>query len=286
MAQAPRSGLFQYLKWGAVSANTSAGVVDGGDLNINPDLRVRLGIGGTEIRKGGVVVPMGTATAYITDTNQALFGAAGIRASYPRGALTDYEFEGGLDEFAILYHDAIITDWSINYSRGDGLKGTVNWGALGVGYNATGGSMTEETAESLEDYEFVIEYESNQYYVNELSISGANNVTFLTSGNTKTAGQRRLPTHYVVGAEELTVGLSTDIPLPLSGMNMYEDCIPGNLGIVATGTGCDNTAVITLTNLAPSEAVQMSFVDASTEAGFGYGFRGSSWDGSFAWSWT
>lgn len=286
MAQAPRSGLFQYLLWGASSANTSAGVVDGGDLNINPDLRVRLGIGGTEIRKGGVVVPMGTATAYITDTNQALFGEAGIRASYPRGDLATYEFEGGLDEFAILYSDAIVTDWSINYSRGDGLKGTVNWGALGVGYNAIGGSMTEETAESLEDYEFVIEYQGEEYYVNELSISGANNVTFLTSGNTKVAGQRRLPTHYVVGAEELTVGLSTDIPLPLSGMKMYEDCMPGDLGIVATGTGCANTAVITLTNLAPSEAVQMSFVDVSTEAGFGYGFRGSSWDGSFAWSWT
>ena len=286
MAQAPRSGLFQYLKWGASSANTSAGVVDGGDLNINPDLRVRLGIGGTEIRKGGVVVPMGTATAYITDTNQALFGEAGIRASYPRGALTTYEFEGGLAEFAILYSDAVLTDWSITYSRGDGLKGSVNWGALGVGYNATGGSMTEEVNESLEDYEFVIEFEDNQYYVNELAISGANNVTFLTSGNTKAAGQRRLATHYVVGAEELTVGLSTDIPLPLSGMKMYEDCMPGDLGIVATGTGCANSVVITLTDLAPSEAVQMSFVDTSTEVGFGYGFRGSSWGGSFAWNWT
>lgn len=285
MAQVPRTGLFQYLMWGAGAATSDSGLVDGGDLQLDPAVRLRLGIGGTEIRRGGVVVPSGSMTAYITATNESLFAAA-LRASYPRGDLTELEFEGGMDEFALLYHDAVITDAQINYRRGDGLKGTVNWGAMSVGYNATGGEQGEEAEESIEDYEFVITFEDNEYHVNEVGISIANNVVFETSGNTKAVGFERLPTVRAIGAEQLTVAFSTDVPLPLGTLGMYSKCQPSDLGMVLTGTGCSDVVTLSLTDLIASEAVTMGFVDASTLGGFAYGFAGSAYNGSLAWAWT
>lgn len=286
MPQSPVSGLFQWLKYGTgTSADSATGLVDGGDLNINPDLRKRLGIGGTEIRRGGVVVPMGSASMYVTDTNQALF-AAGLRASYPRGALTELEFAGGTDAWQLLYHDAVITDLALDYVRGDGLKGTVNWGAMTPGYSATGSSQAEEANESIEDYEFVITFEDSEYYVNECRIAIANNVEFYTSGNTKAAGFERCPTHRTYGAEILTVGFNTDIPLPIGTLGLYDQDMPTNLGIVLTGTGNDNTITLTLANLAPSEAVAMNMVDHSTIVGWASGFAGSSWAGSLTWGWA
>jgi hypothetical protein len=285
MAQAPRAGLFQYLKWGTGSADTDAGLVNGGDLNLNPDLRQRLGIGGTVSRRGGVVVPEGSMTAYVTHTNQALFAAA-LRASYPRGALTEHEFEGGMDEFALAYHEAVITDMTLNYTRGEGLQGTLSWGGMTASYNDTGGSQGEEANPTFEDYEFVVEFESNEYYVNECSITLGNNVSFHTSGNTKSAGFERFPTHRTIGAEDLSVSFATDIPLPMSELAMYDQCQADDLEIVLTGTGCAHTLTLTLTDLMLSDAVTMAFVDASTIGGFGYGFVGDAWNGSLDWGWA
>lgn len=285
MAQVPRTGLFQYLMWGAGAATSDSGLVDGGDLQLDPAVRLRLGIGGTEIRRGGVVVPGGSMTAYITATNESLFAAA-FRASYPRGALTALEFEGGMDAYALLYHNAWITDAQINYARGDGLKGTVSWGAMTASYNSTGGSQGEEANSSIEDYEFVIEFEDEEYHVNEVGISVANNVVFETSGNTKTAGFERFPTVRAVGAEALTVAFSTDTPLPIATLGMYTKCQPTDLAISLVGTGCADVVHIDLTDLIASEAATMAFVDASTLGGFAYGFAGSAWNGSLSWSWT
>jgi hypothetical protein len=286
MAQGPVSGLFQWLRYGTgATADQPTGLVDGGDLNLNPDLRKRLGIGGTEVRKGGVVVPMGSASMYVTDTNQALF-AAGLRTSYPRGGLTELEFAGGANAFAWLYHDAVITDMTLAYARGDGLKGTVAWGALGFGYNETGGTQAAEAGETLEDYEFVIKFEGDEYYVNAWSASIGNNVSFFTSGNTKVVGAERLPTHRIYGAEEATFAFSTDVPLPLADLGIYELCMPTDLEITLVGTGCDNTMTITVANLAPSEAATMAFVDNSTIVGYAYGFAGSAAAGSLSWLWA
>jgi hypothetical protein len=281
----PHTGLFQYLKFGEGAASTGAGIVDGGDLQLDPQVRVRLGIGGTESRRGGVVVPSGSASMYITATNQELFAAA-LRDSYPRGDLTALEIEGGTDAWALQYHACWITDAQIDYARGDGLKGTVNWSGMTVGYNGEGSSQPEEANATIEDYEFVVQFEEEEFNVNEVGISIANNCIFETSGNTPTEGFERLPRLRNVGAEDLTVSFSTDDPLPLGALDMYGQCMPTDLEITLVGTGCNDQVTMELTDLMPSDAVTMAFVDASTLGGFAYGFQGSAWNGSLGWAWA
>ena len=287
MAQAEVSGIFQYLKYGTgASADTATGIIDGGDLNINPDTRVRLGIGGTEIRRGGMIVPAGSASMYVTATNQALCAYA-QRAAYPRGALTELECEGGADQWEIKYHKCVLTDLAVDYAQGEGLKATVTWGSYDLpDEGTTGGTQDPETALDFEDYEFVISFMGEEYGVNKASLALTNNVTFLGAADTKTPGELRIPTHYVYGIEELTLGLSTDRPIPAATVGIYDDVMPQNLGVVIIGSNGTNTLTLTLTDLIAIDPLTFGFVDSNTPVEWSYGFRGKSATGSLDWGWA
>lgn len=287
MAQAEITGIFQYLKYGTgVSADTDTGIIDGGDMNINPDTRRRLGIGGTEIRRGGMIVPGGSASMYVTDTNQAL-NALALRASYPRGALTELEFEGGADAWEIAYHDCVITDASWDYSQGEGFKSTLTWGSYDLpDEGTTGGAQAAETALDFEDYEFVITFGGSEYGVNSASLALTNNVTFKGAADTKLATEKRIPTHFVYGIEELTLGLTTDRPLPSATVGLYDDVMPVNLGVVLVGSNGTNTLTITLTDLIAADPLTFGFVDSNAAVGWSYGFMGKAAAGSMTWGWV
>lgn len=283
MAQGAINGLFQWLKWGTASASDSIGVLTGGDLTTDPDARQRTGAGGNEMRRGGLVKIGGTATFDVTATNQALV-AAGLRASYPRGALTPVYFAGGADDWGLQYDSTWLTDVSIDYAQGAGLKASVTWGGLSIA-TCAGSSMDSEANLSLEDYEFVITVEGAEYGVTTFGIRLSNNVGFSSNGNTKAAGQKRWPNTRRLGIETLTIDLTTDIPIPQATLDIWEDLLPNNLGAVLTGTNGTDTLTMTLTNLQVT-APGFSFVDANTAVGWKYGFRGSSRAGSLAWAWA
>ena len=286
MAQGEVTGIFQYLKYGTgASADTATGIIDGGDLNINPDTRVRLGIGGTEIRRGGLIVPAGSASMYVTATNQALCEYA-QRASYPRGALTELEFEGGADEWEIKYHDCVLTDLSVDYAQGEGLKATITWGSYDLpDEGTTGGTQAAESALDFEDYEFVITFEGVEYGVSAASLALTNNVTFKGAADTKLATEKRFPTHYVYGLEELTLGITCDRPLPAATLGLYDDVMPEDLGVILIGSNGTNTLTLTLINLIGADPLSFGFVDSNTPVEWSYGFRGKSATGSLTWGW-
>lgn len=290
MAQAEITGLFQWLEFalaGYIGTDPSGlGVVDGGNLELPPNTRRRLGIGGTEHRRGGLVIPGGTATFYVTATNEGLLGYC-QRASYPRGALTELDFAGGGDGWDVTYTTAVITTWSIDYAQDEGLKATVNWQSLLAEEGETGGTMDAETNQDFEDYEFVCAFEEEEYGVNAFSISGNNNVTFKGAADTKVADTLRFPTHYVYGVEDLTMSLTTDRPIAKADLGLLDDCLPTDLGFVATGTNCiGDVVVLTLTDLAPADPLTFGLVDPNTPAGWGYGFMGSAADGSLGFALT
>lgn len=271
MAQTEGTGLFQYLKFGVGAANTGTGIVTGGDLTVNPQPRKRVGIGGHAVRRGGLIVPSGNAEFYLSLTNVALL-QAGLRATYPYGALDELVIEGGADEWGRTYSTAVIEEYSIEYARDEGLKASVKWGALSVDA-AAGGTQLAEANLNFEDYEFVIELESEEYGVNAVSIKGSNNVTWRGAADTKAAGSLRLPTHYVYGVEDLTVDLTTDRPLDQTDLEIWEDALPSDLSLVLTGTNGAETCTITLVNLQPGEEAH-DLVDANTPFGWKQSFIG------------
>jgi len=284
MAQAEITGLFQFLDYALAgyigSDPVSMGVVDGGNLELPPATRRRLGIGGTEHRRGGLIIPGGTASFYVTDTNWDLLGYA-QRASYPRGALAELDFRGGGDGWDVTYTTAVITTWTIDYAQDEGLKAKINWQSLLAEEGDTGGAMDAEGEQDFEDYEFVCEFESEEYGINAFSISGNNNVTFKGAADTKAEDTLRFPTHYVYGVEDLTMSLTTDRPLPAATTGIIRDCLPVDLGFVATGTNCaGDVVVITLADLAPADPLTFGLVDPNTPAGWSYGFMGSAAAGS------
>ena len=175
MAQGPITGLFQWLHWGTVSANGTMGVVTGGSLPTDPDARIRSGIGGNTLRRGGIIKATGNASFYVTSSNQALVAAA-LRASYPRGALTPVYIAGGADDWGLQWDAAKITDCRIDYSQGEGLRATITWGGIVVA-TAAGDAMDPEENLDLEDYEAVITVEGAEYGVTDMGISIANNTT-------------------------------------------------------------------------------------------------------------
>ena len=287
MAQTVRTGLFQYIKWGvagAVPAN-SMGCIDGGNVSLDPGTRHRYGISGAEIRKGGVITPSGSATFYITETNIDFLATYGLRASYPAGALSSFSIRGGSDEWAWTYNNAMITDFSIDYAQGEGLKSTINWLSKNI-YESTAavGSYPTEANEGFEDYECVISVEGAEYAVQSFSIKVNNNVSIHTSADTKVAGAKRLPERLIYGAEVLTVGITTAKPIAIGTMGTYADCLPADLGAILTATnGCDGDEIVfTLTNLQQVDPSTMSFTDHATAGEWGYGFDGSSQSGSLA----
>ncbi len=293
MAQLVRTGLFQFLKWDDYTTPkgyATTGVVDGGNLTIEPGTRKRIGISGAEVRKGGVITPAGSATFYITATNVDILTDYGLRASYPRGVLKPINFQGGLDEFYWTYTGALIGSFTIDWAVGEGIKSTIDWQSLNI-KEETAPAVTvfnTETNEGFEDYEFAITFGGISYSVQSLSISVNNNVSVHSSGDDKTANTKRFPERLIYGAEELTVSLTTALPIPHSVLGTYIDCQPDNLGAVLTGTNAckDETLTITLTNLMQSDASSMGFVDHATAASFDYGFIGSSEAGSLAISYT
>jgi len=283
MAQEPITGLWQWLHWGLASADTPVGVLTGGALPLNPDARSRMGSGGNIMRRGGVVQIGGNATFDITATNQGLV-AAGFRASYPRGALTEVYLAGGSDEWGVQHDAAWITQGSINYSQGQGLQASVTWGGLAYATHA-GDEMDPEANLSLEDYEFVVSFEGAEYGVTACSINFSNNCSFTSNANTKSAGQKRWPNVRRYGAEVVTVDLTTDIPLPQATLDLADDLLPSNLGMVLTGTNGTDGLVITLTSLQPNNE-DFGFVDANSAASWTYGFNGNSRAGCVDWAWS
>ena len=261
MAQGEGTGLFQYLKWGTSSATTGTGLVTGGDLTINPQPRKRRGIGGQNIRRGGQIVPSGNAEMYVTKTNFALLNY-GMRATYPYGALTSLAIEGGADQWGRAYAGARIEEGGLDYARGEGLKGSVKWGALSVAA-ASGGAQLTETNLDFEDYEFVIELEGAQFGINALSIKWNNNLEWRAGADTKAAGSLRRPTHHIYGPEDLTVELTADRPFTDATLTLLTDLMASDLGITAVGDNGTDTCTITLVNLIAGENSH-GFVDPTT----------------------
>jgi len=283
MAQAAITGLWQWLHFGTASADTTIGVLGGGALPLNPDARSRMGAGGNIMRRGGVAQIGGNVTFDVTATNQALV-AAGLRASYPRGALTEIYFAGGADQWGVKHDKAWVTQGSINYSQGQGLQASVTWGGLNYATNS-GDTMGEESNLSIEDYEFVITIGGAEYGVTAATINFNNNCSFTSNANTKAAGSMRLPNTRRYGAEVVTVDFTTDIPIPQETLDLADDLLPNSIGAVLTGTNGTDTVIITLTDLQPNNE-DFGFVDANTAVGWSYGFNGNSRDGSIDWSWT
>ena len=287
MAQGVVTGLFQYILWGvngAAPAN-AMGCVDGGSLSLDPATRHRYGISGAEIRKGGVVIPGGSATFYVTETNIDFLATYGLRASYPAGTLTPCAIRGGTDQWFWEYQNAMISDFSIDYAQGEGLKSTINWLAKAIAESTTPiVTYPVELNEGFEDYECVISIEGAEYAVQSFSIKVNNNVKTHSSADTKAAGTKRLPERLIYGAEQLSVGVTTAKPIAHSTLGTYVDCLPDDLGAIMTCTnGCTGDEIVfTLTNLQQVDPSTMSFTDHSTATEWGYGFDGSSSLGSLA----
>lgn len=285
MAQVEVTGLFQWLKFGTAGAGaaTAFGIVDGGNLTVDPDRRKRMGIGGYAIRRGGVVKPAGAATFYVTSTNQSLLAKC-FRASYPRGALTGFDIAGGTDEWELDYANAKVNTYSIDYAQGAGLKATIDWMALSVDSGA-GSTMTAEANLDFEDYEFVATFEGNEYSVQSFGIKGNNNLVAHTAANTKAAGVKRLPMYFLYGPEELTVDITGHLPFPHATLDLWEDTLPSNLGAILTGTNGVNTNTFTFTNLQPGSS-PFNLVDGNTPVTWTYNFDGDPGGGSMAYTWA
>lgn len=278
------TGLFQWLKWGTATANAGTGVVDGGDLNLNPNTRSRIGIGGNQIRRGGVIGAEGAATMYVTDTNFGLWEAA-KRATYPRGAPTAVIIEGGATSWGRQYPLATtyINEATFDYAQGEGLKQTISWISTDA-IPIVGSTQPAETAEDFEDYEFVVQFGAAgtmEYEVQSFSLRLTNNITAYTAGDTKAAGSLRKPIGLVYGMEELTFGLNALLPLSIAETGLYWDCLPDDLTASIVGTNCDGDVItIELERLIPADPESMGFVDPSTLTEWANGFMGDGQNGS------
>lgn len=283
MPQTEVSGLFQWLKFGPAGATVSTGVVDGGDLRLNPQLRERFGIGGQHQRRGGVVDAGGAAQFYITNTNVTLAQAM-FRASYPRGALTEMELEGGTDDWAIDYSACPIVQGRIELPENDALRANVVWGSQTPAVG-TGSAQIAEGAVGIDDYEFVCSFEAEEYGILSFAIDVNNNATFGRNKDTVAAGSLRLPNYYIYGAEELGVELTTGRPLPIATLGSIADDLATDLGMLFTGIGPSHTAILTLTNLAQSD-FGFQWVDNNSQVRWTYRFTGDAQNGSCDFNWA
>ncbi len=286
MPQEETSGLFQYLKWGTAAADTGFDVLTGGDLTNDPDFRRRIGVGGNEIRRGGLLKIGGSAQFEIGPTNAALVGH-GFRTTYPRGALTALKLEGGADSWGIAYPAAYITGGSITYAQGTGLAATVQWGGLTMPTRTTGSTMIAAVAGGFEDYQCVIEIGGAEYSVQAFTINWNNNVTFHGSGNAGAAGSLRAPKFKLVGVEELTVDVTTAKPISDAIDSVLYDCLATDLALTLAAEGCEgDTLAIALSNMMMSGPESMDLVDSSTLVPWKYNFAGSAQAGSLSWTYT
>lgn len=271
MAQTEGTGLFQFLKWGTESLDGATGVLTGGAVNVNPNPRLRLGIGGYAHRRGGLIVPGGNAEFYLSNTNTALVEAA-FRASYPRGALTELLFEGGADNWSIGYETAVIQTLSIDYTQDEGMKANVEWGAL-LCTEEAGDTQDAETESNFEDYEFIISAGGDEYGVTDFGLSVNNNVTWRTAADTKAAGTLRFPTHYVYGVESVELSLTTNRPLPESLLGLMEDAQPDDIAVTLVGNNGVDEVSLALADLMGGESSH-GFVDSNTAMQWSYNFIG------------
>lgn len=284
MAQAPTTGMFQWLKYGTESAATSIDLLTGGNLSHDNQLRLRTGVGGNQSRRGGMNAHGGTATFYITPDTEALL-AAGIRDAYPRGDLTELIIEGGADVWARLYTDAVISSFDIEFAREEGLAATVNWGAL-TAEAGTGSTVAALDDDIWEDYDIVIQglayAAAEEYGVNGLTVNVENQVSFHSNANTKTDSDRiRDPQFWLHGTEILTATLTCDEPVPQETVEIWKNDLDGNLQIALVGTNATHTVSVTLSNLMLSTD-DHGFVGAETLAGWQYNFVGDAQNGSLA----
>jgi hypothetical protein len=273
MAQSEGTGLFQFLKWGSgSSADTGTGIITGGSVGVSAEPRVRTGIGGVSVRRGGLITPRGSADMYVTGGNAGLIAEA-FRDSYPRGDLSKLVIEGGADEWSLAYSTALIETLSFTYSQGEGLRASIAWGALEVD-EGSGSSQIADSSPDFEDYEFTCKIGGAEYGVTDFTCAIDNHISWLTAADTKTAGKKRLPTHAVVGAETSTASITTSVPILKAALGWLADC-PTEASIVLDGTNCSGDQVtVTLTNLMVGD-IDHSFVDGDSPYGWDYSFVGS-----------
>ena len=285
MAQLETTGLWQWAAWGDADSSPSAssGVVTGGDLALNPNLREYLGIGGQHMRRGGIVAAEPSITTILSASTQGLVDYA-LRSAYPRGALTAMRVIGGADNWGMDYNNAYINTLGLSCSADGNAVLSVAWAAMipGVG---SGGAQAAETALSMEDWQWVVEFEDNEYGVREWGFELGNNVTLGRSMDTVAPGARRLPNYALLGVEDLTVTLATGRPIPLATTGAISDALPTDLAMTLTGINETDTCVVTLTDLALTNA-GAPFVGANDQVLWPYEFKGNSQDGSLDWSWS
>ena len=126
-------------------------------------------------------------------------------------------------------------------------------------------------------------FQGATYGVLDMTIKWSNNVVFRSNGDTKTTGQIRWPVYYLVGAEDLTVDVTCGRPLPLATIDLFEDDLPSNLGMVLQAPA--GGPVMTLTNLQPQPET-FGQKGNNDQIEWKYGFKGSKKSGSLAWSWA
>ena len=285
MAQEPTTGLFQWFKIGTSAANAGLGLITGGDMSSNPGTKRILGVGGTEVRVGGMLTLGASVTVAVGGDNQEYI-AGGFRASYPRGALTKYKLAGGTDAWGRAYADAVVLDGSLSYKQDSQLSATLNYGAVSIA-EAAGSTMPAMAEDILMDWQVAVEIEGVDYMVKSLDLKWNNNVAFKKAGKAKVAGTMRTPDYMTVGIEDLSVDLVLAKPIPTSVDSVLYDCLADDLTIILTATSCNGDALeLTLDNLMQQGDNRHSLVDPNTDAEWPYSFMGSSYAGSMTWEWT
>jgi hypothetical protein len=259
-------------------------VVTGGDLSTDPKLRKYLGIGGQVARAGGLLEFGGSSTFLVTSTNESIV-AAGLRASYPMGALTELDaLSGGADQWSVDYTTALIMEGQLSLKDGGALEAQLKWGALD-GAPGSGSTHPAETALTVEDYEWVVQVGGLEYSVLDYTIKWKNNVAFKSNRNTAAADAFRKPKYYLVGIEELDVELVTGIPIPESELGTREDRQPDNLGITIVGSNGVDSPSLALTGLMAGPD-SMDFAGPNDQGTWKYNFAGDSAAGSLAFAWA
>lgn len=225
----------------------------------------------------------GGAELVVSATNQALI-AAGLRASYPAGILTPVYLEGGTDQWGYAYDDARITDLTLNLAQGAEFRAGINWTSLGIATSA-GSTHPTEVNPPLEDWRWAATWEGNEYGILSAAIRLGNNVDARTNFDARAPGSRRWPQFFLMGPEDFQVDLVCGRPLPDATLDIWEDDLPTNLGMILTGSDGTHTCTITLSDLQPM-AGSMGWVDGRTQVAWACGFQGNEWAGSLDWAWV
>jgi len=210
------------------------GFVNGGDIEVNENLKTEKAIGGI-VRYYSIVEPSVSVDTLITPADLSLFQSFCLENK-------SFTILAGNPDYCVKFLGAFPSEISVDGKVGEALKVSVKFEVMDADLTTPPATIPTPTGSPFLWYQGVVTVAGNNYQVSEFKVSVKRNVKLEADFSARPAGKKRTRNLWAFGLNEVECSLSLFLPYTA-------DFAADNISPVDVFIGLDDTKSITLQNM-------------------------------------